>query len=254
MRSGGTLRICAEEWVVIFSAKVLVVDDDGELRDLLKDVMEEASYQVLFAADPEEAFRTFFQEQPDLVILDILLPEMSGWEVLRRMRGMAETPIIILSALAGVEERVRGLKAGADDYLPKPFSPGELIARCNALLRRNASNLGPEPVVYKDSSVRIDFQQHTVYADGGEVALSPTEFRLLGVLVRHAGMLLEADQLIDMVWGLGSGSRESLRLYIGYLRKKLRDDASRPRLIETVPGVGYRYKRLRDVSTDLAGS
>jgi len=233
------------------AATVLVVDDDAELRDLLQEVFDETQYKAVFAGDGQEAIRSFSQVQPDLVVLDVMLPGMSGWEVLERIREMANTPVIMLTALDVVQDKVRGLRAGADDYLTKPFSSKELIARCDALLRRGGGDAEKVRSSYNDAVLRVDFQQHAVYLEGGAVVLSPVEFKLLGALVLNVGNILVYDKLIEMVWGEGYSNRGGLRLYIAYLRKKLHADASKPRLIETVRAVGYRYKRPRDISTDV---
>lgn len=232
------------------SVTVLVVDDDADVRNLLQTVLDQTQYKAVFAGDGQEAIRSFFEVRPDLVILDVILPGMSGCEVLERIREMANTPVIMLTALGVVQDKVRALNAGADDYLTKPFSPEELIARCDALLRR--SDLGAKTVQssYNDAVLRVDLQQRTVYLEGGAVVLSPVEFKLLAALVLNAGNILEYDQLIKIVWGEGYGDRGGLRLYISYLRNKLHDDASKPKMIETVRGVGYRYKRPQDTSTE----
>lgn len=231
------------------SVTVLVVDDDADVRDLLQTVLEQTQYKAVFADDGQEAIRSFFQVRPDLVILDVMLPGMTGWQVLERIREMANTPIIMLTASGIVQEKVRGLRAGADDYLTKPFSPEELIARCDALLRRSGKEAKGVQSSYNDAVLRVDFQQHTVYLEGGAVVLSPVEFKLLGALILNAGNVLEYDQLIKIVWGEGYSDRGGLRLYISYLRNKLNDDASKPKMIETVRGVGYRYKPPKDISS-----
>lgn len=233
------------------AATILIVDDNPGVRGLLQVALDQTQYKAVFAGDGQEAIRSFFQYRPDLVILDVMLPGMSGWEILERIREMTNTPVIMLTALGQVQERVRGLREGADDYLTKPFSPEELLARCDALLRRGGLQAKTVQSSYNDAALRIDFEQHTVYLEGGAVVLSPVEFKLLGALVLNAGKILECDRLIEIVWGEDSSNRGGLRLYIAYLRKKLHDDASKPRLIETVRGVGYRYKLPRAVSTDV---
>ena len=183
------------------SPVVLKVDDDPDVRKLLEVAFDGTRYKVLFAADGGEAVKVFFQERPDLVILDVMLPVVDGWGVLQRIREMANTPVMMLTALGQVSDRVRGLTAGADDYLPKPFSPEEFLARCEALLRRSGEKSEEVQTTYGDSVVQVDLQHHQVNVDGLEVPLSPTEFRLLWTLVRNAGIVLQPDDLIDIVWG-----------------------------------------------------
>jgi len=231
--------------------KILVVDDDPGLIDLLREALSRANYRVVFAQDGQEALRIFFTERPDLVILDIVLTSVVGWAVLDHIRELMDTPVIMLTALGQERDVVKGLREGADDYLAKPFSVQELLARCEAVLRRSHSERTEREDVYEDVVLRLDFRRSEVYVSGRKVGLSPLETRLLAALVRDANTVLDHQTLIDRSWGQGYGSRESLRVYIGYLRSKLRDDSPRPKLIETIRGFGYRYRRatLRDFPT-----
>ncbi|MBM3944376.1 MAG: response regulator transcription factor [SAR202 cluster bacterium] len=220
--------------------KVLVIEDEQAPRDLLRDALEEAGYQVATAADGREGLRVFFTQRPCLVIMDIMMPNMDGWDLLGRIREVSQTPVIILSALGREHEMVRGLRAGADDYMIKPVRISELLARVEAALRKSNAPETPNHA-YADEIVAIDHLRHSVAVRGDSIDLTPQEFRLLSVLVQNAGMVLSTDRLSDMCWGVGAGGAETIRVYIGHLRKKLGDDAKRPALIETVREFGYRY-------------
>ena len=225
--------------------KVLVIDDEDDIRMLLEVRLQRAGYDVVTAADGREGVRLFYSARPDLVILDIAMPVMDGWQVLERLREVSNVPVLMLTAAAQERDKVRGLKGGADDYITKPFSSEELLARVEAALRR--STIGPEEAesnVYHDSETAIDFPRHEVVVRGEKIDLSPTEFRLLAVLTRHAGQVLSQDQLLDHVWGSEyAESMDVVRLYIGYLRRKIERDPGKPELVETVRGFGYRYRR-----------
>ena len=226
--------------MVQMKAKVLVVDDDVDIRRLVSRMLEGAGYTVRSAADGQEALKTFFAWQPDLAILDLRMPNMDGWKLLERIREVSETAVIIVSGLTEAKHKARGLFGGADDYLDKPFSRVELLARVEAVLRRSPA---PSKIanVYRDTELHIDFQAHRVHRRGSELQLSPTEFRLLAALVRNAGAVLSADTLLDLCWEGKDGGPENVRVYIGFLRKKLEDDPANPQLIETIREFGYRY-------------
>ncbi|MBI4310804.1 MAG: response regulator transcription factor [Chloroflexi bacterium] len=219
--------------------KVLVIDDEESLAALVKAVLEGEGYKVAKAADGKEGLKAFYTFRPELVVLDVLMPAMDGWQVLERIREVSETPVIMLTALGQEHQIVKGLKGGAADYMVKPFRTAELVARVEAALRK--SHAAPDSNDYHDAALRVDFPRHEVYFRGERLDLSPREFRLLGVLVKNAGKVMTATNLLDQCWGEGEGGAESLRVYIGYLRKKLLDDARRPSVIETVREFGYRY-------------
>ena len=222
------------------SAKVLVVDDEQSVCDLVQDVLVDAGHEVFAAVDGKEGLKAFYSWQPELVVLDISMPGMNGWDLLDRIREVSQTPVIILSALGREHETVRGLRSGADDYIVKPARTSELLARVEAALRK--SEVAPEAgAVYQDSVVHVDLPRHQVHLQGQVVDLTPQEFRLLTALVQNAGFVLSTDRLSDLCWGAGNGGPENVRVYIGHLRKKLKDDPKRPRLIETVREFGYRY-------------
>jgi DNA-binding response OmpR family regulator len=219
--------------------RVLVVDDDDDIRLLLEELLRGAGYTVDTAEDGRAALRVFHANPCDLVILDLSMPELDGFETLERLRDLSDVPVILLTARSGEIDKVRGFRAGADDYVVKPFGRQELLARIEALLRR-----APEPTHlehYDDGAISIDYERRLVICRGLPVQLTPLEFRILDALVRHAGRVLSADQLVEHGWGHTAGvSREQVKLYVSYLRKKLgQADGFQP--IETVRGFGYRY-------------
>ena len=221
--------------------RVLVIDDDPDIRGLLRELLERAGYDVSEAADGRLGLRSLYAAQPDLVVLDVAMPELDGWETLERIRDLSEVPVLMLTARTAELEKVRGLKAGADDYVAKPFGRQELLARVEALLRR-ARPGDDRPATYADSLVTIDFAQREVTVSGEPVQLTPLEFKLLAAFVRHPNQVLSHEQLLELVWGdaVGGGS-DRTKLYVGYLRQKLAaGGAEAP--IETVRGVGYRYR------------
>ena len=222
-------------------ASVLIVDDDADIRGLLKEVLERASHAVIEAADGREGLRLFHGEQPDLVILDVAMPGLDGWQTLERIRELSAVPVVMLTAQDQELDKVRGLRGGADDYVTKPFGPQELLARVEGLLRKGRPETD-SPQAYADSFLTIDFAQRSVAAAGGQVALTPLEFRLLAAFVRNPNQVLSHDQLIELAWGLDrAGGRDQVKLYVGYLRRKLGELPSGGSPIETVRGFGYRY-------------
>ena len=223
-------------------SRILVVDDDRDIRGLLRELLARAGYDVAEAESGKAGLRQFYASPPDLVLLDVSMPELDGWQTLERIRDLSEVPVMMLTARAGELEKVRGLKSGADDYVTKPFGRQELLARVEALLRRSGPR-GEEPTMYGDGAVTIDFAQREVTVRGNEVALTPLEFKLLTVFVRHPNQVLSHEQLLELVWGDAlSGSRARAKLYVGYLRHKLAEAGAEDSLIETVRGFGYRYR------------
>ena len=225
--------------------KILVIDDEEDIRLVVTTRLERAGYATIVAADGREGLRRFYNDRPDLVVLDIAMPEMDGWQVLERIREVSNLPVLMLTAAAQERDKVRGLRGGADDYITKPFSGEEFLARVEAALRRaSAPPEISENSVYQDSEVTIDYPKHEVAVRGQPVELTPTEFRLLGTLTENAGRVLSQDQLLDRVWGQDYvESADVVRLYIGYLRRKIERDSSNPKLIETSRGFGYRYRK-----------
>jgi DNA-binding response OmpR family regulator len=218
---------------------VLVVDDDDDIRLLLAELLRGAGYAVETACDGRAALRTFHETRCDLVVLDLSMPELDGFETLERLRDLSDVPVILLTARGGEIDKVRGFRAGADDYVVKPFGRQELLARIEALLRRAPAPNHQER--YDDGAISIDHGTRVVLCRGLPVRLTPLEFRLLDAFTRHPGQVLSAEQLIVHCWGHEAGvSRDQVKLYVSYLRKKLgQSDGFQP--IETVRGFGYRY-------------
>jgi len=220
--------------------RVLVVDDDDDIRLLLHELLSGAGYLVETAQDGRAALRVFHESPIDIVVLDLSMPDLDGFETLERLRDVSDVPVILLTARSGEIDKVRGFRGGADDYVVKPFGRQELLARIEALLRR-----APEPTHlehYDDGAISIDYARRLVMSRGLPVSLTPLEFRLLDAFARHPGQVLSADQLIEHCWGHEAGvSRDQVKLYVSYVRKKLGQDSDDWQPIETVRGFGYRY-------------
>src|ERR687896_766042 len=224
--------------------RILVVDDDADIRGLVRELLERRGFAVAEAKDGREALQEFYSGRPDLVILDVGMPGMDGWATLERIRELSDVPVVMLTARSAELEKTRGLRAGADDYVTKPFGRQELLARIEALLRR-AGRREAAPERYSDAFLTIDFAQREVKAGGQAVELTPLEFKLLTAFVRHPNQVLSHEQLLDLVWGGTDASREQVKLYVGYLRKKLSPDAPEETPIETRRGFGYAYRPRR---------
>ena len=221
--------------------RVLVVDDDADIRGLVRELLERAGHDVVEAPDGNEGLRLLYGEQPDLVILDISMPGLDGWATLERIRELSDVPVLMLSARAEELDKVRGLRAGADDYVTKPFGRQELLARVDAQLRRNRA--GDAPETYADGFVAIDFLQRAVRAGDQDVTLTPLEFRLLTAFVRNPNQVLSHGQLLELAWGSSTAAeRDQVKLYVGYLRRKLGAPDGGESPIETMRGFGYRYR------------
>jgi DNA-binding response OmpR family regulator len=223
--------------------RVLVVDDEPDLRRLVRRLLEREGAEVDEAADGTASLHALYDRRPDMVILDVLMPGMDGWETLARIRDSSDVPVLMLTARGQELDRVRGLREGADDYVAKPFGSLELLARVEALLRRDRRNHPDIPERYDDGLLQIDFASREVTFGGHPVDLTPLEYRLLGVLVNHPRQVLEHEQLLTLVWGSSAAvTSGQVKLYVAYLRRKLRDAAGREPPIETVRGIGYRYR------------
>lgn len=220
---------------------ILVVDDEPGIQDFIKRNLELRAFRVALASNGLEALDLFQKENFVLVILDIMMPNMNGLEVCRRIRQISTVPIIILTALGEEADKISALDQGADDYLTKPFGVGELLARVRAVLRRNNWSETPPPLqAMRFGNLEIDFEKRRVWRNGEPVKLSPTEFGLLQELVLHPGKIFTHEALLRRVWGPEySREAEYLRVYIGRLRRKLEDDPAKPVHILTEPGVGY---------------
>ena len=225
--------------------RILVVDDEADIRELLRELLGRAGHEVVEAPNGSEALKLFYSEHPDFVILDVQMPILDGWETLARIREVSDVPVLMLTARAEELDKVRGLRAGADDYLTKPFGRQELLARVSANLRR-AGSRQEAPETYADGFVTIDFAQRAVRAGGEEVALTPLEFRLLAAFVQNPNQVLSHAQLLELVWGdERAAERDQVKLYVGYLRRKLGTTDAEDSPIETVRGFGYRYRPVR---------
>jgi DNA-binding response OmpR family regulator len=227
------------------AARVLVIDDDDDIRGLVVELLQRAGLAVEQAPDGRAGLRAFHQSPADLVVLDVSMPELDGWETLERIRDLSDVPVIMLTARGAELERVRGLQAGADDYMVKPFGRQELVARVQALLRRARATGGDDRQdSYADDRLTIDFAQRAVTYDGRNASLTPLEFKLLSAFVRHPRQVLSREQLLELVWGDAYGvSGDQVKLYVGYLRRKLDPDKPDEVPIETVRGFGYRFNR-----------
>ena len=225
--------------------QILIVDDNRTDRKLLRDALESEGYSVEEAADGTEGLKTLFARRPDVVVLDVLMPNMDGWTVCQRIRDVTDVPIIMLTSLNRDEEVVRGLELGADDFVSKPVSPKQLIARVRAVLRRaRAPEPADEEFVYDDGSLLIDVAQHQVRLEGDALEFSPIEFRLLVALAEAPGRVHTYAGLLARVWGSEYVDEiDFLRVYVWRLRKKLEKDPDKPARILTERGFGYRLAR-----------
>ncbi|MGH3244910.1 MAG: response regulator transcription factor [Trebonia sp.] len=221
---------------------VLVIEDDADIALGVRTVLGRSGFEVTTAAGGREGLRVFHTERPDIVVLDVGLPEMDGWAVLERIRELSEVPVLMLTSHGHEADKVRGLHGGADDYLTKPFGTAEFIARVQALLRRHHA-ADPLPEVFDDGRVQVNFVTHAVLVDDALVELTPTEFRLLAALVRYRGQVLSAVKLLELAWSdpLGIGP-DRVKYSVMRLRRKLGTQAGGDSVIEAVRGFGYRYR------------
>lgn len=220
---------------------ILVVDDEARIVKLVRDYLERAGLNVLSARDGEMALALARREQPDLIILDLMLPGVDGLDVCRRLRQESGVPIIMLTARVEEADRVVGLELGADDYVTKPFSPRELVARVRATLRRAEGQVGPATVI-RAADVELDTAALAATVGGEPVDLTPTEFHLLAALVRQPGRIFSREQLLEAVHGVAfEGYDRSIDSHVKNIRRKIEPDPHRPRYIQTVYGVGYRF-------------
>jgi two-component system, OmpR family, KDP operon response regulator KdpE len=221
--------------------RVLVVDDEAPIRRYLRAALGAQGFVIFEAANGAEAIQAVLESRPDIIILDLGLPDMDGIEITRKLREWSQTPIIILSVREAEQDKIAALDAGADDYLTKPFGTGELMARMRVVIRRLSSKTD-EPVL-QEGGLLMDLARRLVTVDGTEVALTPTEYDILRLLLQNAGKVLTHHQLLRQVWGTAYESEmHLLRVNISNLRGKLEPDPSRPTYIHTEPGVGYRLR------------
>jgi two-component system KDP operon response regulator KdpE len=221
----------------------LAVDDEPKMTRFIRLNLELEGYRVSEATNGLTALEKVREELPDLVLLDVMMPEMNGFETLKHIREVSNVPVIMLTAKGEEEDKVHGLELGADDYVTKPFSPRELSSRIKALLRRAEMPTQMEKTVVEiDGRLSIDFQRHEVRVDGERIKLRPTEYRLLYHLVNNAGWVMSHETLLSKVWGPEYRDEiQYLRLYVNYLRQKIEPDPSNPRYILTERGIGYRF-------------
>jgi DNA-binding response OmpR family regulator len=225
---------------------ILVVDDEQTLRETLVDALEADGFRVVSAADGREALTRFRADRPDLVLLDLMLPELSGIEVCRIIRAESGVPIVMLTAKDSELDKVVGLELGADDYVTKPFSLRELSARIRALFRRSeqATNAEAPPAAVEVGDVVVDLGGHRLLRDGQVLPVKPKAFELLAFLLRHPGQVFTRDQLLERVWGYDyAGETRTVDVHIHWLRGQLEEDPAAPRFIHTVRGVGYVFRR-----------
>jgi two-component system KDP operon response regulator KdpE len=222
---------------------ILVVDDEPRMRRFMQMNLDLEGYRVIEAGNGLEAVNRVREDLPDLVLLDVMMPEMDGFEALRLIRQTSSVPVIMLTVKGEEDDRVRGLELGADDYVTKPFSPRELASRIKAVLRRTEMPAPVEQSIIKvDDHLQIDFNRRQVIVDGKEIKLRPTEYRLLYHLVNNAGWTLPHETLLAKVWGHEyRDETHYLRLYITYLRQKIEEDPANPKYILTERGLGYRF-------------
>ena len=232
------------------SQTILVVDDEPQIVRFVRAYLEDAGYRVVTASDGQEALFVARHEKPDLVILDLMMPGMDGWDFIRRYRRERDTPVIVLTARVEETDQVLGLELGADDYVTKPFSPRALVARVRAVLRRVQAGLAP-PAILRGGDVVLDREAHTVTAGGREVSLTPTEFNLLEVLMTTPGRAFTRAELLDRV--LGDEAYvfgRTIDAHVKNLRRKIEPDPARPRHVVTVRGVGYKFDYTFDEEAD----
>jgi two-component system, OmpR family, KDP operon response regulator KdpE len=222
--------------------KILVIDDEEATVQLIGILLERRGYEVVKAYRAEDGLRKAYRTHPDLVLLDIMMPDMDGWDVCKRLRDMSDVPIIFLTARDDTRDIVRGLEMGADDYIAKPYENDELIARIRAHLRRSPRPSISEELVFNGGDFRINFMNREVHVRNEIKHLTPKEFNLLGVLVRNAGKVVTRNELVADAWGEEyTDAIDSLKLYIHYLRNKIEIDPNHPEYIMTLRGVGYRF-------------
>lgn len=223
--------------------RIMVVDDEARMVRFIRLNLEHDGFRVTEAFKGSQAIDRLRSALPDLVLLDVMLPDMDGFEVLKMVREVSNVPVIMLTAKGEEEDRVKGLELGADDYITKPFSPRELVSRVRAVLRRTEASSGStHGLIEVDDRLKLDFDRHEIWVEGKLVNLRPTEYRLLYHLVQNAGWVISHDQLLANVWGYEYRDEPHyVRLYINYLRKKIEKDPANPQYILTERGVGYRF-------------
>jgi DNA-binding response OmpR family regulator len=229
----------------VIGKKVLIIDDDADLRQLASLIFKKAGAQVSTARDGLEGMGKLFTHQPNLIVLDVMLPGIDGFEVCQRIRQVSDAPLIMLTALNHETEMLRGLEAGADDFLSKPFNADILLARAKTVLRRtDQSHVQNHSFEYNDGYLNIDFERRHALIKGRRIKLTPIEFRLLVYLARNAGKVLTFQHILTQIWGSEyQGSMDYVHVYISHLRSKIEENTKSPRYILTVHGVGYIFEK-----------
>jgi two-component system, OmpR family, KDP operon response regulator KdpE len=225
--------------------KILIIDDDVFIRDIVEQGFKAKNAAIITASNGHEGLRVFYQQQPDLVLLDVLMPYLDGWEVCQQIRRLSDVPIIMITSLKSEAEILRGLEYGAVDYITKPFNLKILTAKAEAILRY-AGNLEQVQTLstYADDYIKIDIDKHQLIVNGEPVKITKTEFKLLTFLVKHAGIVLTFNQILENVWGWEyQDSIEYVHVYVSRLRQKLEPDPKEPRYLLTEYGVGYRFEK-----------
>ncbi len=227
---------------------VLVVDDDPYVRKIAERIFQHTGAIVHLAIDGKEALRKFFQYRPDLIILDIMLPDQNGWDICREIRKLNNVPIIMLTALHRDDDIIHSLDAGADDFVTKPFSNDVLVARARAVLRRSQTAISDETITsYMDDYLSIDFNERKVRVRGQPVKLSQKEYRLLEYLVRYSNRILTFNQILENIWGWEyKDNPDYIHVYMSHLRQKIEEDPKDPKYLITEHGTGYRFMKKRD--------
>jgi len=229
------------------AGKIVVIDDERSVRDVVRAYLEKDGFTVFVAADGRDGLELAERHQPDLIVLDLMLPDVSGEEICRDIRARSDVPILMLTAKASEDERVDGLLLGADDYLVKPFSPRELVARVRAVLRRTQGVESPLVAVlrFDEGRLEIDTTKRSVRRDGATIELTPNEYKLLLALARYPGRVYSRFELVNRVQGYDyEGYERTIDVHVKNLRKKLEPDPGKPRYVETVTGIGYRLSPL----------
>ncbi len=225
------------------SRKILVADDEQHILDTVRAYLKEAGYQVFTVKNGRDALAVFRSEQPDLMILDVMMPELDGWDAARLIRRDSDVPLIFLTARVDDIDQIAGLEIGADEYITKPFSPRVLVAKVRAMLRRAYGDLSSEPTIWRVGALELNAETHTVTLNGARVDVTPSEFDLLQVLIRRPGRVFTRMELLDHVQGEAFAAYErTIDVHVKNLRAKLETDPRHPDYIETVYGVGYRMR------------
>ncbi len=224
-------------------AKILTVDDDRTLLRFMSEYLEGEDFQVVTADRGTKALKLFYDERPDLVVLDVMMPGMDGWEVCARLRELSDTPVIMLTAKTSEADKLRGFRLGADDYVTKPFSLAELTARIQAVLARAGADENEKDSILRVGPLAVDTRRREAALNDEPLSLTPTEFRLLSTLARRAGTAISQEDLVTEVWGdYRQKGGSALRRYVWFLRQKIEQDPNHPKLLVTVRGYGYRLE------------